>query len=384
MARFLLAIVLFISTLVPCQALVLGAEQPSLYLPTLADKRIGLVVNQSSRVKQQHLVDFLIAHNVNVTAIYAPEHGFRGDKGAGENIDDQRDAKTGLPIYSLYGDTRKPTDNMLANVDVLLFDIQDVGVRFYTYISTLHYVIEAASENAKQVIVLDRPNPNISFVDGPILDTDFASFVGMHPIPVLHGMTVGELALMMVGQGWIHTTEDFQLSVIPMRDYSRETPYNLPIQPSPNLPNAQSIKLYPSLCFFEPTTFSIGRGTVFPFQVIGHPVLEIGDFEFTPVSMPQSAPKPKHQDTRLMGLDLREFDAEGLSLSWLVDLYQHSKAANQPFFTSTSFFDKLAGTDQLRHALEAGLDEASIRAQWAPGLAQFRRDRAPYLLYPND
>lgn len=384
MARFLLAIVLFISILVPCQALILGAEQPSLYLPKLADKRVGLVVNQSSRVKEQHLVDFLIAHNVNVTAIYAPEHGFRGDKGAGENIDDQRDAKTGLPIYSLYGDTRKPTADMLANVDVLLFDIQDVGVRFYTYISTLHYVIEAASENAKQVIVLDRPNPNISFVDGPILDTDFASFVGMHPIPVLHGMTVAELAQMMVGEQWVSTTSVFQLDVIAMRDYTRKTTYDLPIAPSPNLPNAQSIKLYPSLCFFEPTHFSIGRGTAFPFQVIGHPRLKIGEFGFTPVSLPHSAPTPKHQDIPLYGIDLREVPMLGLSLKWLIAMYRQSEQANESFFSSPQFFDKLAGTDQLRLALQSGKSEQQIRSQWAQGLTQFKQDRTPYLLYAND
>lgn len=364
-------------------ATTVAAEQPTLYLPLIKEQRVGVVVNQTSRVFDQHLVDFLLANEVQVSAIFAPEHGFRGDKGAGEKIDNQIDTSTGLPVFSLYGKTRKPTADMLSEVDILVFDIQDVGARFYTYISTMHYVMEAAVEHSKKVIILDRPNPNIMYVEGPVLDPEFSSFVGMHPIPVLHGMTVGELAQMILGEGWLNTDKKLSLQVIPVSHYSRETTYDLPILPSPNLPNQQAIKLYASLCFFEPTIMSIGRGTSLPFQVVGHTSLALGEFAFTPVSMPSSAPSPKLQDQKALGLDLRTSDIDGVDLSLLVSAYQLASAQDVAFFTSTSFFDKLAGTDTLRLALEQGLSARQIQAQWQADLEQFEQSRQPYLIYPS-
>lgn len=252
--------------LLPVQAITLGAAQPDKYLPLLASKRVALVVNQTSRVGGEHLVDYLLSKDVNVVSVMAPEHGFRGDAGAGETIKDGIDEKTGLPILSLYGKTKKPTMAMLENIDTLVFDIQDVGARFYTYISTLHYVMEAAAEQGKHVVVLDRPNPNGAYVDGPVREKAFTSFVGMDPIPLLHGMTVGELAGMIKGEAWINKASSLALSVVPMVDYERTMPYSLPIAPSPNLPNDQAIQLYPSLCLFEGTVVSVGRGTHFLFR----------------------------------------------------------------------------------------------------------------------
>ena len=376
----ILGIILFSQ---PARAITVAAEQPAKYIPLLAKQRVGLVVNQSSRAFDQHLVDYLLTREVNVTAIFAPEHGFRGDKGAGEKIANQVDPHTGLPVFSLYGKTRKPSAEMLTEVDVLVFDIQDVGARFYTYISTLHYVMEAAAETGKTVVVLDRPNPNIMHIDGPVLDPVFRSFVGMHPIPVLHGMTVGELAKMINGEGWLDTDKNVELHVIPVSDYSRQSEYQLPILPSPNLPNQQAILLYPSLCFFEPTIMSIGRGTAFPFQVLGHTDIKLGDFAFTPISMPSSAPTPKLQDKKVKGLDLRLSDIRGIDLSLLVSAYQMAAAQQTPFFTSTSFFDKLAGSDSLRLALESGLSAAEIEAEWRTAISEFKQQRQPYLLYPN-
>ena len=364
--------------------LIMGAEQPELYLSQLSGKRVGLVVNQSSIAFEQHLVDYLSSQSVNVTAIYSPEHGFRGDKGAGEKIDSGTDQKTGLPVFSLYGKTRKPTAEMLKNVDVLVFDIQDVGVRFYTYLSTLHYVMEAAAEFNKAVIVFDRPNPNIMYVDGPILEPEFRSFVGMHPIPILHGMTLAELASMIKGEAWIAGAKDLELSLIPVANYNRNTRYSLPIQPSPNLPNDKAIQLYPSLCLFEPTAVSIGRGTDFPFQVIGHDSMALGTFTFTPRSMPSSAPTPKLQDKRLLGIDLRGSDTRGIDLSLLFDVYRAFREADTSFFTSTSFFDKLAGTAAIRQALDEGKTFKALRMQWIEPLEQFKAQRAPYLLYPKE
>nr|WP_250207343.1 DUF1343 domain-containing protein [Alteromonas oceanisediminis] len=363
------------------EPLTVGAERLTFYLPKIKAQRVGVVVNQSSIAKGQHLVDYLLAQQVNVTTIYAPEHGFRGDKGAGEKVHDAVDENTNLPVMSLYGKTRKPNAEMLNNVDVLIFDIQDVGVRFYTYVSTLHYVMEAAAEMNKAVIVLDRPNPNIHFVDGPVLDIEFQSFVGMHPVPVLHGMTLGEMALMIKGEAWIAHADALDLTVIPVADYTRSSEYELPIKPSPNLPNATAIQLYASLCFFEPTPFSIGRGTPFPFQVIGHSTLHLGDFAFTPTSMPDSAPSPKFQDQQVHGLDLRQAEFEGLDLSLLFEAYQQAKAENVEFFTSASFFDKLAGSSALREALQNGASFDDVKASWQADLLAFKQRRQPYLLY---
>ena len=361
--------------------IILGAEQVTYYLPMLTDKRVGLVVNQTSQVVNEHLVDVLMKKKVNVQAIFAPEHGFRGDHDAGEKFSSSIDEKTGIPLISIYGKNRKPTASVMANLDVIIFDIQDVGVRFYTYISSMHYMMEAASDAGVHFVVFDRPNPNGAFVDGPMLETEFTSFVGMHKIPLVHGMTVGELALMFNGEGWLETTNDLELSVVSMKNYQRTMPYSLPTKPSPNLPNDVSIKLYPSLGFFEATPISIGRGTDFPFQVIGHNKISIGDFEFMPVSKPGSASSPKLMNKSLMGEDLRQSNIQGVDLSFLIKWHQAFKVANAAFFTRASFMDKLSGTDKLRKAIIAGQTAQEIKLSWQQGLDKFKRLREPYLLY---
>lgn len=376
-------LVSLISLILPVQAITLGAAQPDKYLPLLASKRVALVVNQTSMVGDEHLVDYLLYKDVNVVSVMAPEHGFRGDAGAGETIKDGIDEKTGLPILSLYGKTKKPTVAMLEGVDTLVFDIQDVGARFYTYISTLHYVMEAAAEQGKQVVILDRPNPNGAFVDGPVREEAFASFVGMDPIPLLHGMTIGELAKMIKGEGWINNAASLVLSIIPMAGYERTMAYSLPVAPSPNLPNDKAIQLYPSLCLFEGTVVSVGRGTPFPFQVVGHNEVALGTFSFTPVSMPQSAPSPKLQDQRLLGKDLRNSEVKGFDLGLLIAVHEQFEAEDKSLINRPDFFDKLSGTDTLRKAIVAGKSEAEIRAQWKPALTTFIKQRKPYLLYPD-
>nr|WP_245953148.1 DUF1343 domain-containing protein [Alteromonas aestuariivivens] len=360
-----------------------AAEQSQLYLPKLQNKQVALVVNQTSMVGNTHLADYLLENGIKVSRVLAPEHGFRGQSGAGEHIADGRDDKTGLPILSIYGKTRKPTPEMLEGIDTLVFDIQDVGARFYTYISSLHYVMEAAAEQGVAVMVLDRPNPNGRFVDGPVLQRSFQSFVGMHPIPVLHGMTVGELARMIKGEGWINQAGKLGLTVIPVSDYNKSQSYPLPVAPSPNLPNATAVRLYPSLCFFEATTVSVGRGTDWPFQVIGHDRVPLGTFEFTPQSRPQSAPQPKLQGKTLMGQDLRFAHIEGLDLTLFMETYQRFAQRGETFFSSPDFMDKLSGTDELRKAIEAGKSAEEIRASWQPALNEFKRLRQPYLLYPG-
>ncbi|MBB67490.1 MAG: hypothetical protein CMP19_08155 [Rickettsiales bacterium] len=405
-----------------------GAAQFDEYLPLLEGKRVTLVVNQSSIIEGSgvegstikssavkssteptHLVDALLSRDINVVSIMSPEHGFRGKAGAGEKIDNDVDAKTGLPIHSLYGKTKKPTDDMLANTDILVFDIQDVGVRFYTYLSTLHYVLEAAAQAHIPVIVLDRPNPNGAFTDGPILQPDYVSFVGMHAIPVLHGMTLGELALMIVGEQWIATdasdakqpAQQYQskpqtlqsqphqpkpqaqalLTVIPVANYHKQMPYSLPVAPSPNLPTDAAITLYPTLCFFEGTDVSVGRGTPLPFQLIGHPVVALGD-ESIGVAANQAAPSPKHNNTTLKASLMTQALVSGLDIEVLLSAYAQFKEQGITFFTRPDFFDKLAGTDSLRQAIIAGKTSKQIQASWAEGLATFKQLRAPYLLYP--
>ena len=395
--------------------LIMGAEQLNTYLPLLAGKRVGLVVNQSALLREfdftrdvtlasgsiknnaapfsynTHLLDKLLAKNINVTAVLSPEHGFRGDKGAGDKINNDVDAKTGLPIFSLYGKTKKPTPEMLSDIDTLVFDIQDVGVRFYTYLSTLHYVIEAAFENNLDVIVLDRPNPNGRFVDGPTLESAFSSFVGMHPIPVLHGMTLGELGQMMVGEGWVDVPENHSstLTVIPVLNYQRNFHYSLPVPPSPNLPNNLAIQLYPTLCFFEGTDVSIGRGTEFPFQLIGHPLVQLGG-EKIAVKSTSAAPYPKHENETLFAKMFRQKSNpqitqstfEGIHVETLLNAYaKFTQKNNTPFFTRAEFFDKLAGTNKLRLMIESGKSTEEIRRSWQPDLYRFKKARSPYLLY---
>ena len=381
MRGFLL--ILMMCWLPVANGIVVGADQPAQYLPHLKDRRVSLVVNQTSIVDGKHLVDYLLDNGVTMASVMAPEHGFRGDQGAGEIIRDGIDTKTGVPILSIYGANKKPSPDMLNDIDILIFDIQDVGTRFYTYISTLHYVMEAAAENDVPLMVLDRPNPNGRFVDGPVRQPGFESFVGVDPIPVLHGMTVGELALMIKGEGWINEADRLLLEIVPVQDYERTMPWSVAVAPSPNLPNDTAIRLYPSLCFFEGTAVSVGRGTPLPFQLYGHDVVALGDTPFTPVSM-ASAPSPKLQGKEIMATVLTDSPIAGLDLSLLLESYQAFKANAQPFFTRPAFFDKLAGTDSLREAIMRGESEAQIRAGWQEELATFRRQRAPYLLYPPD
>ncbi|MFC0118133.1 exo-beta-N-acetylmuramidase NamZ domain-containing protein [Pseudoalteromonas xiamenensis] len=361
-------------------SLTLGIQKLDSIVPDLKDKRVGVVVNHTSQYQGVHLVDSLLAKNIKVVRIFSPEHGFRGDQDAGASIANGQDTQTGVAIFSLYGKTKKPTPESLANIDMLIFDIQDVGVRFYTYISTMHYVMEAAAEHGIPLIVLDRPNPNLAFVDGPVLEPEFRSFVGMHPIPVLHGMTVGELAKMIKGEGWIALAEKLQLTVVPMSDYNESVRVSLPIPPSPNLPNDQAVQLYPSLCFFEGTAVSVGRGTSWPFQLYGHNKVALGKFNITPHPN-NGASNPKLNGQLLYASDLRQSNVHGLSLEWLVSSYSKFAAANEPFFTAASFFDKLAGTDKLRLGILAGKSSEQIKKDWQDDLLAFRTRRAPYLIY---
>jgi uncharacterized protein YbbC (DUF1343 family) len=358
-----------------------GAEQISQYLPQLKGKNIALVVNQTSNVFDEHLVDVLLKNNIDIKMIFSPEHGFRGNRDAGEKFDSSVDSKTGIPLVSLYGKNRKPSLSIMKDLDIIVFDIQDVGVRFYTYISTMHYMMEAAADAGIEFIVLDRPNPNGAFVDGPILEKEFRSFVGMHEIPLLHGMTVAELALMIKGEGWLTTKKELVLSIVKVNNYQRKLAYSLPIKPSPNLPNAQSIFLYPSLAFFEATPVSIGRGTAFPFQVIGHDNVYIGNFTFTPISTPGAASKPKLMNIALQGEDLRLVDSHGLNLTFILKWYNAFKEQEVTFFNSPKFMDKLAGTDKLRKSIIEGQSAEQIKLSWRAGISNFKKNRKPYLLY---
>ena len=362
-----------------------GAERVAEYLPLLAGRRVAVVTNHSGRIGSAHLVDSLLALKVNVVKVLAPEHGFRGDADAGAQVKDQKDARTGLTIVSLYGKSKKPSAQQLADVEVLLFDIQDVGVRFYTYTSTLHYVMEAAMEQQKKVIVLDRPDPNGFYVDGPVLDTAYRSFVGMHPVPIVHGMTIGEYARMINGEGWLKGGMRCDLTVIECTGYAHGHFTNVALPPSPNLPNMSAIYLYPSLGLFEGTVVSVGRGTGKPFQCIGYPGNPVGTHRFTPVSMP-GAKDPPYKGRECTGIDLAAFGAfqsrmdRRINLQWLIGLYQESPAKESYF---NSFFDRLAGGKELRERIVRGESEETIRASWQPGLEAFRRTREKYLLYED-
>lgn len=357
-----------------------GAEQLSLYLPQLEGKTVGLVGNHSSLVGQTHLVDTLQSLSIDLKGVFAPEHGFRGKADAGAHIKDGKDPISGLPVVSLYGKNKKPRPEQLQGIDLLLFDIQDVGARFYTYISTLHYVMEACAEQNIPLIVLDRPNPNGHYVDGNILDMAYTSFVGMHPIPVVHGMTIGEYAQMINGEQWLENGVQCALEVIPCANYDHNTPYVLPVKPSPNLPNARSIDLYTSLCFFEGTMVSVGRGTDFPFQVFGHPAYADSLFTFTPRPV-SGAMHPKLEGKACHGFDLRKGAAlDRIKLEWLIWSYEQYPEKDQFF---NKFFAKLAGGDTLRQQIESGMSADEIRSTWADGLKEFMKVRAQYLLYPD-
>lgn len=358
-----------------------GAELGNRYLPLLRGKRVGLVVNQTSLVGKSHLVDTLLRQGIQVKTIFAPEHGFRGEEADGATIKDGRDARSGLPVRSLYGATRKPTPEMLKDLDVLVFDIQDVGARFYTFSSTLHYVMEAAAEQGKTVIVLDRPNPHGHYVDGPVLEPQFKTFVGLNPIPIVHGLTMGELAQMINGEGWLAGGKKAQLAVIPVEGYTHATRYELPVRPSPNLPTAHSIALYPSLCLFEGTDVSVGRGTATPFEIIGAPTQPSSrPFSFTPTPNAASTAPPQ-KGKRCYGLNLNSADADlGFTLKYLLDFYQQSTdKAN--FFNKG--FERLVGTAALRQQVMAGKSEEEIRKTWEPALGRYKAMRKKYLLYPE-
>lgn len=373
--------------------LMTGAEQTALYLPLLEGKRVGMVVNPTSVIGQMTAVDSLIKVGVNIVKIFGPEHGFRGNASAGTSVNDAIDEKTGIKAISLYGKHEKPTIADLADVDVIVFDIQDVGVRFYTYINTLQYVMEACAENNKELIILDRPNPNGFYVDGPILDPRFISGIGLQPIPIVHGLTIGEYAQMLNGEGWLKNKVKCEITVIKVANYNHDMPYTLPVKPSPNLNSQQSILLYPTLCLFEGTYISQGRGTLSPFTVLGAPKLKGKyTFSFTPKSIKGMAETPLHQNEKCYGLDLGNYDFSNirenktLNLKWLIALYQaypvKSDFFNQKLSKQMGNFDRLAGVSSLKEQLIAGKSEKEIRASWEPGLSKYKQMRKKYLLYP--
>jgi uncharacterized protein YbbC (DUF1343 family) len=360
-----------------------GAYQIESYKQLLEGKSIAIVANQTSMVGKTHLVDTLISLGLNIKVIFAPEHGFRDLADAGETVANSRDPKTGVPVISLYGSHYKPTPTDLVGIDVVIFDIQDVGVRFYTYISTLHYVMEACAENHVKCIILDRPNPNGFYYDGNILDTLHKSFVGMHPVPIVHGMTVGEYAGMINGEGWLKNKVKCDLVVIKCKNYTHKTYYELPIKPSPNLPNQNSVYLYPSLCFFEGTNISLGRGTPFPFQVYGSPLLPDTGFSFTPESV-AGAKNPLLLGKKCFGTDLRNAINEGLvpspkiNLNWVIDAYRAFPDKSKFFIP---YFDVLAGGPILREQIQKGMTALQIRATWRRGLKNYAKIRKGYILY---
>jgi uncharacterized protein YbbC (DUF1343 family) len=366
-----------------------GADQSWKYLKDLRGKRVACMVNPTSvltygQYKSIHLVDFLRDNNINIQVIFAPEHGFGGEAEAGASIKDGTDPKSGVKVVSLYGTKKKPSKNDLDSIDVVLFDIQDVGVRFYTYLGSLHYLIEACSEFQKKLIILDRPNPNGHYVDGPVLDTSYRSFVGMHPVPVVHGCTVGEYAKMMIGEKWVNTTDTFDLLVVPVKNYTHKSKYSPPIPPSPNLQNELSILLYPSICFFEGTNLSLGRGTNKPFQQVGAPWIFDTSYSFTPVSIHGKSENPPFENQKCFGRDYhteayKVFREKQIRIDPILDFYS-MKCDSIPFFNS--FFTKLAGTDQLQKQIERGWTESEIRGTWAPDIRKYLEIRKNYLLYP--
>ncbi len=380
-------LILFISWfLFSCQAqqksddIIVGAAQVDDYISLLRNKNVAVVANQTSVFDGIHLVDTLLSRSVNIIKVFAPEHGFRGQADAGAHIDNTKDLKTGLPILSLYGKKKKPSKEFLEAVDMVVFDIQDVGARFYTYISSLHYVMEACAENNIPLLVLDRPNPNGFYIDGPLLDTAYQSFVGMHPIPIVHGMTIAEYAKMINGEYWLKDSVQCELNWQKMEGYSHNKTYDLPVQPSPNLPNAQSIALYPSLCLFEGTAISIGRGTSQQFQIIGSPDLDSCTYIFTPISR-EGAKYPKHENKLCCGWDLQNKELmSGINLDYLIETFNQYDVKGIAFFNS--FFDKLAGSNELRIQIESGLSSKQIKETWQRDLNRFRNTRASYLIYP--
>lgn len=384
-------IILFIYWLAVLQATAQvknGADRLEELFPLLENKRISLVVNQTSLVQNVHLLDTLYNKGVHITQVFAPEHGFRGDADAGEFIKNGKDYRTQVPIISLYGKNKKPQPSQLQQTDIMIFDIQDVGARFYTYISTMFYVMQACAENNKELIILDRPNP-CDYVDGPVLDMKYKSFVGILPIPILHGCTIGELAQMINGEGWLGNNLQCPLKVITIEDWKHGQPYSLPVKPSPNLPNDQAIALYPSLCPFEGTSVSVGRGTDFPFQIIGSPTTKNLKFRFMPHSMKGSDKHPLHQDTYCYGLNLSSEKniPKGFSLQYVIQFYNYfqnlTKHTEKEFFTRPHWFDLLMGTNQVRLDILKNKTEEQIRSAWQKKLNQYKEIRKKYLLYED-
>lgn len=360
-----------------------GADQIDKILPLLEGKRVGLIINHTSVVgaDQVCLLDTLIDSKIDVVSVFAPEHGFRGDADAGESVANGRDVKTNIPIISLYGSNKRPTKEQLSGIDVLVFDIQDVGTRFYTYISTMYYAMQACSQFGVSFVVLDRPNPN-DYIDGPIISDDLKSFVGALSIPILHGLTVAELAMMINGEGW-SGEKPVDLTVVPIKGWRHGKPYILPIKPSPNLPNAQAVALYPSLCLFEATSVSVGRGTYMPFQVLGYPDKKYGDFSFTPQPLAGFDKNPLQKGQKCYGVDLREVTPpKGFSLSYFID-FMNISGQGEKFISRSQMFNLLCGDASLKGMLAKGMSEEQIKATWAEELAQYREMRKKYILYPD-
>jgi uncharacterized protein YbbC (DUF1343 family) len=366
--------------------LLTGAEQTHLYFPLIENQKIGIVTNQTGVIGNVHIVDSLVSAGMNVEKIFAPEHGFRGDAEAGEKFSSNIDQRTGIEVVSLYGANLIPKKEDIEVLDLVIFDIQDVGARFYTYISTMHHVMEVCAQTNVQLIILDRPNPNGFYVDGPILDMEYQSFIGMHPIPIVHGLTVGELAMMINGEGWLSGGKKCDVTVVPVSGYTHSTLYHLPIPPSPNLPNMASVYLYPSLCLFEGTVMSVGRGTDTPFEIFGHPLYNNKSFRFVPESRPGFAAKPPFMGEECFGLSVSEFadsiiENPRLILSWLIESYEflHSKTN---FFRS-NMFEKLTGSTTMRKQIIAGKTEEEIRSSWQSQLDEYKKMRKKYLLYDD-
>lgn len=362
-----------------------GADRPELYLPLLKNKTIGIVTNQTGLLQDKtHLVDFLVKNNIKIKTIFAPEHGFRGNADAGEKVKNGVDIKTGIPIVSLYGPNKKPKPEQLKGIDIVVFDIQDVGVRFYTYISTLTYLMEAGAENNVEIMVLDRPNPHDGYIDGPVLKKKWESFVGMHEVPVVYGLTIGEYGTMVNGEKWLKNGVQAKYTLIEMKNYHKKERYSILDKPSPNLPNDQSINLYPSLCFFEGTQVSVGRGTDIPFQVYGSPWTKGMPYQFTP--KPNFGAKDPFLNGKLCyGENLSGYskDLRGINLEWLLKAYKNYKNPQQDFFLKNLFFDTLAGSDELRKQIISGKSEKEIKSSWKSNLEKFSKIRSKYIIYQD-
>jgi len=363
--------------------IICGADQSDKYLSYLTNKRIAILVNQSATVEGKHLLDFLVEKKIAVKKVFAPEHGFRGDLERGKEYKDFVDPQSGVPVVSLFGNHKKPISEDLKEIDLLIFDIQDVGVRFFTYISSMHLAMEACAENNVEFMVMDRPNPLGDYVDGSVLENKYKSFVGMHPIPIVHGCTVGELAKMINGEKWLKDSLQCKLKVIEIQNYTHKSFYSLPIKPSPNLTNDIAIRLYPSLCLFEASSISVGRGTDFPFQVLGFPDSTFGDFTFTPVSKKGMETQPLHQNKKCYGLDLRKTDpATKFTLQYLILFYKKMKS-HESFFTNPNWFHLLSGNNVLESQIKEGLSEDAIKKSWQKDLEKYKRMRKKYLLYSD-